>query len=291
MSVYRTIGPLVCYSFYKSISPQLQYGSLSWANNDMGYWIQQGHVEISFFIHLHLYFLLDLAKTGPVQSLAHVLVQTVYQCHLYWARHWPRPKLYAELGGMQGTVQSFHLFHSFFYGEFPFTFYKQKLNFPQLTGNMSLKFLIIFQFGCLPTVNNLHLQSHVTPHDIWCYSLCHTLSHTATLATHSQAGYMALRDQIQHYHCECKTCYPHGVTLEPDYWVRGDTMFATYVIFYKQLTWGTCIPTSSAYNFFLRNYWAIFKEILYVSFQVQGNENQWTWCWSHDQDGGHAYIW
>lgn len=84
------------------------------------------------------------------------------------------------------SVISF-IFHSFFFGEFPFTFYKQKLNFPQVTGNMSLKFLIIFQFGCLPTVNNLHLQSHVTPHDIWCYSLCHTLSHTATLATHSQA--------------------------------------------------------------------------------------------------------
>ena len=42
---------------------------------------------------------------------------------------------------------------------------------------------------------------------------------------------------------------------------------------------------------FLRNYWAIFNQILYVSFQVQGNENQWTWCWSHDQDGGQAHIW
>ena len=41
-----------------------------------------------------------VAKTmGPAQSIAQVLVQTVYQCHSYWARHWPRPKLYAELGG------------------------------------------------------------------------------------------------------------------------------------------------------------------------------------------------
>ena len=42
---------------------------------------------------------------------------------------------------------------------------------------------------------------------------------------------------------------------------------------------------------FLRNYWAIFNQILYVSFQVQGNENPWTWCWSHDQDGHHTLIW
>ena len=27
------------------------------------------------------------------------------------------------------------------------------------------------------------------------------------------------------------------------------------------------------------------------SFQVQGNENLLTWCWSHDQDGCHAHIW
>ena len=36
---------------------------------------------------------------------------------------------------------------------------------------------------------------------------------------------------------------------------------------------------------FLGNYWAIFTQILFVSFRVQWNENQWTWCWSHDQDG------
>ena len=28
-----------------------------------------------------------------------------------------------------------------------------------------------------------------------------------------------------------------------------------------------------------------FNQILNVSFQVQGNENLLTWCWSHDQDG------
>ena len=36
---------------------------------------------------------------------------------------------------------------------------------------------------------------------------------------------------------------------------------------------------------FLRNYWAILNQMLYESFQVQGNENLLTWCWSHDQDG------
>ena len=33
-----------------------------------------------------------------------------------------------------------------------------------------------------------------------------------------------------------------------------------------------------------------FNQILYVSFQVQGNENLLIQCWSHDQDGRHAYI-
>ena len=42
---------------------------------------------------------------------------------------------------------------------------------------------------------------------------------------------------------------------------------------------------------FLRNHWTILNQILYVSFQVQGNENLLTWCWSHDQDGRHAHIW
>ena len=42
---------------------------------------------------------------------------------------------------------------------------------------------------------------------------------------------------------------------------------------------------------FLRNHWANQSQILYVSFQVQGNENLLTWCWSHDQDGSHAHIW
>ena len=42
---------------------------------------------------------------------------------------------------------------------------------------------------------------------------------------------------------------------------------------------------------FLSNYWAILNQILYESFQVQGNENLLTWCWSHDQDGRHAHIW
>ena len=42
---------------------------------------------------------------------------------------------------------------------------------------------------------------------------------------------------------------------------------------------------------FLNNYWAILNQILYESYQVQGNENVLTWCWSHDQDGRHAHIW
>ena len=39
---------------------------------------------------------------------------------------------------------------------------------------------------------------------------------------------------------------------------------------------------------FLRNYCADLNHILYASFQVQGNANLMTWCWSHDQDGRHA---
>ena len=42
---------------------------------------------------------------------------------------------------------------------------------------------------------------------------------------------------------------------------------------------------------FLRNYFADLNQILYESFEVQGNENLMTWCWSHDQDGHHAHIW
>ena len=42
---------------------------------------------------------------------------------------------------------------------------------------------------------------------------------------------------------------------------------------------------------FLRNHWANQSQILYVSFQVQGNENLSIWCWSYDQDGCHAHIW
>ena len=33
------------------------------------------------------------------------------------------------------------------------------------------------------------------------------------------------------------------------------------------------------------------NQTLYESFQVQGNENLVTRCWSHDQDGRHAHIW
>ena len=33
------------------------------------------------------------------------------------------------------------------------------------------------------------------------------------------------------------------------------------------------------------------NQILYESFQVQGNENLMTFYWSHDQDGHHANIW
>ena len=34
---------------------------------------------------------------------------------------------------------------------------------------------------------------------------------------------------------------------------------------------------------FLRNYCTDLNQILYKSFQVQGNENLMTWCWSHDK--------
>ena len=42
---------------------------------------------------------------------------------------------------------------------------------------------------------------------------------------------------------------------------------------------------------FLRNYCTDLNQILYESFQVQGNENLMTSCWSHDQDGHHTDIW
>ena len=41
---------------------------------------------------------------------------------------------------------------------------------------------------------------------------------------------------------------------------------------------------------FLRNYFADLNQFFYESFQVQGNENLMTGCWSHDQDGRHAHI-
>ena len=60
--------------------------------------IHQRHVEIFFFIHLHLIsYLIWLNGTSSVISPC-----TSSDCvpvSLYWARHWPRPKLYAELGG------------------------------------------------------------------------------------------------------------------------------------------------------------------------------------------------
>ena len=42
---------------------------------------------------------------------------------------------------------------------------------------------------------------------------------------------------------------------------------------------------------FLGNYFTNLNQIFYESFQVQGNENLMTCCWSHDQDGRHAHIW
>ena len=42
---------------------------------------------------------------------------------------------------------------------------------------------------------------------------------------------------------------------------------------------------------FLRNYFTNLNQIFYESFQVQGNKNLMTWCWSHNQDGSHAHIW
>ena len=59
---------------------------------------------LRFFYKFIIYIFITyfgLAKPmGPAQSIAQVLVQTVDQCHSYWARHWPQPKLYAELGGL-----------------------------------------------------------------------------------------------------------------------------------------------------------------------------------------------
>ena len=51
-----------------------------------------------------------------------------------------------------------------------------------------------------------------------------------------------------------------------------------------------CTYKNSTWIFF-RNYYAVLNQILYESFQVQGNENLMTWCWSHDQDGRHVNIW
>ena len=42
---------------------------------------------------------------------------------------------------------------------------------------------------------------------------------------------------------------------------------------------------------FLRNYFADLHQIFYESFQIQGNENLMTLCWSHDQEGRHAHLW
>ena len=42
----------------------------------------------------------------------------------------------------------------------------------------------------------------------------------------------------------------------------------------------------SYFFLFFPNHWANQSQILYVySFQVQGNENLLTWCWSHDLNG------
>ena len=61
--------------------------------------IQHGHVEISFFIHLHhISYLIWLNGTSSVISPCPSAV--CVPVSLYWARHWPWPKLYAELGGM-----------------------------------------------------------------------------------------------------------------------------------------------------------------------------------------------
>ena len=42
---------------------------------------------------------------------------------------------------------------------------------------------------------------------------------------------------------------------------------------------------------FLRNCFVDPNQTLYENFQVQRNGSLMTWCWSHDQDGHHAYIW
>ena len=41
---------------------------------------------------------------------------------------------------------------------------------------------------------------------------------------------------------------------------------------------------------FLRTYCADLNQILYERFQVPGNDNLLTRCWSHDQDGHDAHI-
>ena len=46
--------------------------------------------------------------------------------------------------------------------------------------------------------------------------------------------------------------------------------------------WPQCIYIWNLKLVFLRNYLASFN---------QGNENPWTWCWSHDQDGCYAHLW
>ena len=77
---------------------------LCWANLPK-YGLTHRKDVLRFFYKFIIYIFISyfgLAKTmGPAQSIAQVLVQTVYQCHSYWARHWPRPKLYAELGGIE----------------------------------------------------------------------------------------------------------------------------------------------------------------------------------------------
>ena len=45
-----------------------------------------------------------------------------------------------------GTIQSFHIIHSFFLGEFNLHF-TNKINYPQVTGNNSLIFLNIFNLA------------------------------------------------------------------------------------------------------------------------------------------------
>ena len=86
----------------------------------------------------------------------------------------------------KGPAQHFLLGREF---QFHFT------NYPQVTGNSSLKVFIIFQFSCLPTVDNLHLHLHATPVD----NLDATVVYVTHSVVHSHTSCMALRDQIQHY--------------------------------------------------------------------------------------------